>query len=233
MAESAFQKIIRVRSVDWAVLDESAFYEAIYADSSLPNRRFYEIESPFRMDSQASVIFEKDSVTNKNKPKRKRKHHMSSNITSDLRDVSVTLKKVLEKVVAMGAFTKKQHEPIPCSSVEASVNFNNCLARQLALTAASVPCPLSRYVKQQCIIKQNIREIPLNEEKKIIDDILNELVMWVNAEPKVMIVECKDEKFILPPFSSFIINDVCASRALIRHGKRFDFILLDPPWENK
>ncbi|VDK79892.1 unnamed protein product [Onchocerca ochengi] len=233
MAESAFQKIIRVRSVDLAVLDENAYYETIYADSSLPNRRFYAIESPFRMDSQASAIFEKDSVTNKNKPKRKRKHHMSSNVTSDLHDVSVILKKILRKAIAMDAFTKKQYEPVPCSSVEASLNFNNCLARQLARTATSVPCPLSRYVKQQCIIKQNIREICLNEEKRSIDDISNELIMWVNAESKVMTAECKGEEFILPPFSSFIINDVCASRALVRHGKRFDFILLDPPWENK
>lgn len=49
-----------------------------------------------------------------------------------------------------------------------------------------------------------------------IDDVSNELVMWVNAEPKVIIAECKGEEFILPPYSSFIINDACASRVLIK-----------------
>lgn len=31
MAESAFQKIIRVRSADFAIIDETAYYETIYA----------------------------------------------------------------------------------------------------------------------------------------------------------------------------------------------------------
>lgn len=66
----------------------------------------------------------------------------------------------------MEAFSKNQDEPIPCSSVETSLDFNNCLARQLALSATSVPCPLSRYAKQQYIAKQNIREIHLNDGKR-------------------------------------------------------------------
>ncbi|CAG9537417.1 unnamed protein product [Cercopithifilaria johnstoni] len=231
MAKFTFQKIIRVRNIDLAVLDESAYYETVYAGSSVPNRRFYAIESPFQMNSQASAVSEKMSLTNENKPKRKRKRGISSNICCDLYEVSIVLKKILERAVAMDAFSKIQCEP--CSSVETALDFNNRLAQQLALTANSVPCPLSRYAKQQCFAKQNIKEIFLNEEKGSIDDMSNELIMWVNAEPKVITAECKGEKFILPPFSSFIINDVRVSRALIKYGKRFDFILLDPPWENK
>ncbi|KAM3719136.1 DNA N6-methyl methyltransferase [Dirofilaria immitis] len=208
MNELAFEKIIRVRSDDLAVLDESAYYETVYAGNSVPNRKFYAIESPFRMNSQGSLIFEKDSIANKNKLKRKRKYGICSNITCDLRDASILLKKVLKKAVAMDAFIKKEYEPISCSSLEASLDFNNCLARQSVLSASSVPCPLSRYAGQQSTAKQDIKEICLNEENRIIDDIPNELVMWVNAESKVMTAECKD-------------------------GKRFDFILLDPPWENK
>ncbi|EFO24971.2 MT-A70 family protein [Loa loa] len=233
MTESAVQKIIRVRSADLAVLDEIAYYDAIYASGSVPNRKFYAIESPFRMDSQAAVIFDKDPVTRKNKPKRRRRRSISSNITCNLHDASLVLKKILEKAVAMEAFNRNQYESLPCSSIETSSNFNNCVARQLALTVALVPCPLSRYTRQQYIAKQSIKEICLNQEKRNIDDISNELIMWINAGPKVITAECKGEKFILPPFSSFIVNDVCLSRALIKHGKRFDFILLDPPWENK
>ncbi|MCP9261949.1 hypothetical protein DINM_005255 [Dirofilaria immitis] len=206
MNELAFEKIIRVRSDDLAVLDESAYYETVYAGNSVPNRKFYAIESPFRMNSQGSLIFEKDSIANKNKLKRKRKYGICSNITCDLRDHSS--KEGIKKAVAMDAFIKKEYEPISCSSLEASLDFNNCLARQSVLSASSVPCPLSRYAGQQSTAKQDIKEICLNEENRIIDDIPNELVMWVNAESKVMTAECKD-------------------------GKRFDFILLDPPWENK
>uniref|UniRef100_A0A0R3RR76 Methyltransferase-like protein 4 n=1 Tax=Elaeophora elaphi TaxID=1147741 RepID=A0A0R3RR76_9BILA len=233
MVESDFQKIIRIRDVDFAVLDESAYYGTIYAGSSQPNPKFYAVESPFRMNSQASVVFEKMSVTNENKPKRKRKRGISSNICSDLRAISVALKKILERAVAVDASSKNQYELRPYSFAESSLDFNNCLARQLVLIASSVPCPLSRYGSQQYIAKQEIKEIHLNEEKRSIDDISNELVMWVNAEPKVITAECKGEKFILPPFCSFIINDACVSKALVKYGKRFDFILLDPPWENK
>ncbi|VIO94343.1 Uncharacterized protein BM_BM2284 [Brugia malayi] len=231
MSVSAFEKIIRVRSVDLAVLDESAYYEAIYVGSSVPNRRFYAIESPFRMNSQVSPG--NGSFTDKNKSRRRRKRGVCSNITCNLNDVSIVLKKILEKAVVMDAFSKNHCGPAQCSSFETSVNFNNYLTRQLVLTATSVPCPLSRYGKQYYFAKQSIKEICLNQEERTIDDISNELVMWVNGGPEVIIVKCKDEKFILPPFSSFIINDACVAEALIRYGKKFDFILLDPPWENK
>lgn len=58
-----------------------------------------------------------------------------------------------------------------------------------------------------------------------IDDTSNELIMWVNAQPKVITVECRGEEFILPPFSSFIINDACVSRALIKCEFVRNFIL--------
>ncbi|VDK74162.1 unnamed protein product [Litomosoides sigmodontis] len=234
MAEFVFQKIIRARSIDMAVLDESAYYETIYSGVSVPNRMFYAIESPFQMDSQASAaLSEKVSIARENKRKRRRKRGISSNICCDLLEVSAVLKKILERAVAMGAFNKNRYELTPCSSNEASLDFNNCQARQLAFALTSVPCPLSRYTRQPYATKQNIKEIRLNEEKRIIDDNSNELIIWVNAEPKVIIAECKDEKFILPPSSSFIINDACVSRSLLKYGKQFDFILLDPPWDNK
>lgn len=66
----------------------------------------------------------------------------------------------------MAAFSKNQYEPTPCSSAETSLDFNNCLARQLAVTATTALCPLSHYARQQCFAKQNIKEIRLNEEKR-------------------------------------------------------------------
>ncbi|VDN28879.1 unnamed protein product [Gongylonema pulchrum] len=44
---------------------------------------------------------------------------------------------------------------------------------------------------------------------------------------------CKGEEYVLPPFSSFIADDAKVSRTLVTQGKRFDFILLDPPWPNR
>lgn len=55
--------------------------------------------------------------------------------------------------------------------------------------------------------------------------------MWVNAESKVVIAECNGEKFILPPLSSFIINDVSVSRSLIKckfiYGRATCLILIN------
>lgn len=65
----------------------------------------------------------------------------------------------------MNAFNKNRWDPVGCS-VEASLDFNNRLARKSALTATSAPCPLSRYTKKQWTAKQNIKVITLNEEDR-------------------------------------------------------------------
>uniref|UniRef100_A0A915Q1D1 Uncharacterized protein n=1 Tax=Setaria digitata TaxID=48799 RepID=A0A915Q1D1_9BILA len=218
MAGSAFRKIIRLRSTDWAVLDESAYYETIYEGNSVPNRTFYSIHSPFRMDSEAKALFEKESAGKKHRSKQKRRNGISSNIAYELQKVNIILKKALDEAIKMDAFNEKQQE-------SALLDFNNYLVRNLALNIASVPCPLSRYDKLHYVAGQSIKEIFLDHENRIIDHIPNELIMWINASPEVITAGCKGEEFILPPFSAFIVNDA--------YGKRFDFILLDPPWENR
>ncbi|VDN01954.1 unnamed protein product [Thelazia callipaeda] len=216
--------IIRARSIDFAVLDECAYYEAIYAgNDSVPNRAFYQIDSPFWLDTQFVALSRADSRVNA-RSKRKRPQKASS--------CCVAVEKILEKAVALFASELKGNASVPYFRSNDSLKSNNYDARKLAISASSTPCLLSHYEEQYFVSKHDVKEIFLSEKNCNITDIANEIVMWKNASLDVLTIGYKDQKYILPPMSSFIINDVSASTALIKQRKRFDFILLDPPWPN-
>ncbi|CAL8313783.1 unnamed protein product [Merluccius merluccius] len=39
--------------------------------------------------------------------------------------------------------------------------------------------------------------------------------------------------YIIPPHTGFLLSDFTRIQPLVRYGKKFDLIVLDPPWENK
>ncbi|XP_029110432.1 methyltransferase-like protein 4 isoform X1 [Scleropages formosus] len=41
------------------------------------------------------------------------------------------------------------------------------------------------------------------------------------------------ETYLLPPRCSFLLSDVSRLQPLLNYGKKFDAVVLDPPWENK
>ncbi|KAM6977636.1 N(6)-adenine-specific methyltransferase METTL4 [Aplochiton taeniatus] len=41
------------------------------------------------------------------------------------------------------------------------------------------------------------------------------------------------EVFVIPPQCAFLLSDLTRIQPLVIYGKRFDLIVLDPPWENK
>uniref|UniRef100_H3B619 Methyltransferase 4, N6-adenosine n=1 Tax=Latimeria chalumnae TaxID=7897 RepID=H3B619_LATCH len=40
-------------------------------------------------------------------------------------------------------------------------------------------------------------------------------------------------KYLIPPLSSFLLSDVSCMEPLLNYNKKYDIIILDPPWENK
>ncbi|XP_037311852.2 N(6)-adenine-specific methyltransferase METTL4 [Pungitius pungitius] len=40
-------------------------------------------------------------------------------------------------------------------------------------------------------------------------------------------------EYVIPPRAAFLLSDFTRMRPLVRYGKRFDLIVMDPPWENK
>ncbi|XP_021563092.1 methyltransferase-like protein 4 isoform X2 [Carlito syrichta] len=41
------------------------------------------------------------------------------------------------------------------------------------------------------------------------------------------------QKYLLPPKSCFLLSDISCMQPLLNCGKKFDVIVIDPPWENK
>ncbi|KAM4605938.1 N(6)-adenine-specific methyltransferase METTL4 [Polymixia lowei] len=41
------------------------------------------------------------------------------------------------------------------------------------------------------------------------------------------------EKYVIPPHTAFLLSDISRMQPLVHYGRRFDLIVLDPPWENK
>nr|XP_040023833.1 N(6)-adenine-specific methyltransferase METTL4 [Gasterosteus aculeatus aculeatus] len=40
-------------------------------------------------------------------------------------------------------------------------------------------------------------------------------------------------EYVIPPHAAFLLSDFTRIRPLVRCGRRFDLIVMDPPWENK
>ncbi|XP_072460426.1 N(6)-adenine-specific methyltransferase METTL4 isoform X1 [Notamacropus eugenii] len=41
------------------------------------------------------------------------------------------------------------------------------------------------------------------------------------------------QKYLLPPKSSFLLSDLSCIQPLLSYGKKYDVIVIDPPWQNK
>lgn len=54
-----------------------------------------------------------------------------------------------------------------------------------------------------------------------------------NATALARIVTLMGQKYLFPPKSSFLLSDISCMQPLLDYNKKFDVIVIDPPWENK
>ncbi|MEQ2252241.1 hypothetical protein ILYODFUR_019682 [Ilyodon furcidens] len=54
-----------------------------------------------------------------------------------------------------------------------------------------------------------------------------------NTEAWAAVVSLMGEEFIIPPKTAFLLSDFTRIQPLVQSGRRFDLIVIDPPWENK
>ncbi|XP_034718484.1 N(6)-adenine-specific methyltransferase METTL4 [Etheostoma cragini] len=47
------------------------------------------------------------------------------------------------------------------------------------------------------------------------------------------VVTLMGEEFVIPPHTAFLLSDFTRIQPLVHYGRRFDLIVMDPPWENK
>ncbi|RLW13305.1 hypothetical protein DV515_00000180 [Chloebia gouldiae] len=54
-----------------------------------------------------------------------------------------------------------------------------------------------------------------------------------NSSNCAKIVMLMGQKYLVPPKSSFLLSDISCLQPLLNYKKRYDVIVIDPPWENK
>ncbi|KAM9303885.1 N(6)-adenine-specific methyltransferase METTL4 isoform 2-T2 [Morus bassanus] len=54
-----------------------------------------------------------------------------------------------------------------------------------------------------------------------------------NSSDCAKIVVLMGQKYLVPPKSSFLLSDISCLQPLLNYKKKYDVIVIDPPWENK
>ncbi|XP_031705701.1 N(6)-adenine-specific DNA methyltransferase METTL4 isoform X2 [Anarrhichthys ocellatus] len=54
-----------------------------------------------------------------------------------------------------------------------------------------------------------------------------------NGEDWATVVTLMGEEYVIPPHTAFLLSDFTRMRPLVHYERRFDLIVMDPPWENK
>ncbi|XP_053716107.1 N(6)-adenine-specific methyltransferase METTL4 [Synchiropus splendidus] len=54
-----------------------------------------------------------------------------------------------------------------------------------------------------------------------------------NKMDRGVLVSLLGEEYVIPPHASFLLSDLTRIQPLVKDGKTFDLMVLDPPWENK
>ncbi|NXT42719.1 METL4 protein, partial [Pelecanoides urinatrix] len=72
----------------------------------------------------------------------------------------------------------------------------------------------------------------LDDENSILEQDLLSCVTE-NSSNCAKIVVLMGQKYLVPPKSSFLLSDISRLQALLNYKKKYDVIVIDPPWENK
>ncbi|KAF7213455.1 N(6)-adenine-specific methyltransferase METTL4 [Nothobranchius furzeri] len=54
-----------------------------------------------------------------------------------------------------------------------------------------------------------------------------------NKQGYAVVVPLMGEEYVIPPNAAFLLSDFTRLQPLVQCGRRFDLIVIDPPWENK
>uniref|UniRef100_A0A914UIV4 Methyltransferase-like protein 4 n=1 Tax=Plectus sambesii TaxID=2011161 RepID=A0A914UIV4_9BILA len=206
------------QTANCAILDDWAYHDNVYKQSRFaPKKVLYDISEPFRMDSQVAAL---EKTKNEGKERRKRKRpQLNCYVDPKFQQTCEHVAAVHADIVNLGQsfFHEKQEDSFT----------NNKDARAAANELSgldALPCSsgqMSSFVEVDLVGSNSLEWR---------DDCC---VLWRNSSDDCIMIELSNSKYVLPPRSAFILGDASLSRHLIQSSRTFDFILLDPPWENK
>ncbi|TMS35303.1 hypothetical protein L596_002734 [Steinernema carpocapsae] len=188
----------------YVVFDEFSYYKTIYGDF-LQRNDFYDISSPFLMDSQLNKT-----------SSRIRKKKIPSHVV-----VPEKLKKTSEYLETVA----KNLKELMGKQTGVSQNKNYNLKEATKIENPSIFYSENDFSSiSQKIITDN----------EIIETDHGEGMIFQNLEKDIKSVQASNgQTFLCPPMSSFLSGQANLTRHLPNFGLTFDLIVMDPPWQNR
>ncbi|XP_076347366.1 methyltransferase like 4 isoform X1 [Tachypleus tridentatus] len=186
-----------------------------------PKKDMFGIRTPFLMDSAARKIAE---LKTRSEEPQKREESKAEKVSLHLKSFKPKeeyISKTTIEIVQQG-FVINQFHLEPITSEEWLQN--NSSARNFVKRLNSY----AAIAKDMCMpsISSEAKELEAMQ-----CGLENRLVEYTGSYPCILTHDRKT--FVLPPNSSFLWSDITTLDVFISTGKKFDVILMDPPWENK
>nr|XP_009665383.1 PREDICTED: methyltransferase-like protein 4 isoform X1 [Struthio camelus australis] len=119
--------------------------------------------------------------------------------------------------------------------------FLHCTTTKLSCSKSVVPGHVGCGLAELCEMAKQFPAIndsdhqavhAIDDEASIPEQDLLSCVTENNSNYAKM-VELMGQKYLVPPKSSFLLSDVSCLQPLLNYKKKYDVIVMDPPWENK
>ncbi|AWP17072.1 putative methyltransferase-like protein 4 isoform 4 [Scophthalmus maximus] len=86
--------------------------------------------------------------------------------------------------------------------------------------------PLVDEEEQECV-QSLVAEFGCTSHVDLFSRVTENKADWATA------VTLMGEEYVIPPHTAFLLSDFKRIQPLVNYGRKFDLIVMDPPWENK
>ncbi|XP_063182727.1 N(6)-adenine-specific methyltransferase METTL4 isoform X2 [Chroicocephalus ridibundus] len=119
--------------------------------------------------------------------------------------------------------------------------FLHCTAAELSCRKNVVPGHIGCDLAELCEMAKQLPAVNESDHQAVhlLDDETSmseqDLLSCVteNSSNSAKIVVLMGQKYLVPPKSSFLLSDISCLQPLLNYKKKYDVIVIDPPWENK
>ncbi|NXV45176.1 METL4 protein, partial [Uria aalge] len=119
--------------------------------------------------------------------------------------------------------------------------FLHCTAAELSCRKNVVPGHVGCGLAELCEMAKQLPAVNESDHQAVhlLDDETSmpeqDLLSCVteNSSNSAKTVVLMGQKYLVPPKSSFLLSDISCLQPLLNYKKKYDVIVIDPPWENK
>ncbi|XP_044196288.1 N(6)-adenine-specific methyltransferase METTL4 isoform X1 [Thunnus albacares] len=96
-----------------------------------------------------------------------------------------------------------------------------------ALCEMAKELPLVDDEEQDDCVQSLVSEDGCTSHLDLFSRVTENTADWAN------VVTLMGEEYVIPPHTAFLLSDFTRLQPLVHYGRRFELIVMDPPWENK